>query len=357
DAGGHLLAPAGGSDQQHIGQVCAGDQEHQALFAGSFLLMGIVGLVLLIACANLANMLLVRAAGRRQEMATRVALGASRWQLSGQLLAESLLLSILGGAAGLGLAAVSNRWLSALELPVPIPIELGLTIDGRVLGFTLGASIATALFFGLLPALQTPRAQLTAGLRESARGSSGGRTAQRLRATLVVGQVTLSLVLTIAAVLAVRSLQSASQIDPGFESGGVVAAVVAPGLQGYDETAAAQFFDRLRERLDAQPGVVAASDASHLPLTLSMSVARVAAPEQAGGDPETWPLADHQSVSPGYFEALGIDLQYGRGFSRTDTAEAPAVVVINDVLADRFWPGESAVGRTHHLTGGGATAE
>lgn len=329
----------------------------QAIFAGSFVLMGVVGLVLLIACANLANMLLVRAAGRRKEMATRVALGAGRWQLSAQLLAESLLLSGLGGAAGLGLAALSNRLLSAAELPVPIPIELGLQLDLRVIGFTLFATVATALLFGLLPALQATRVDLASGLRASSRGSSGGRATHRLRSALVVAQVTLSLVLTIAAVLAVRSLQSASEIDPGFETGGVVVAALAPGLQGYDDERSALLFEQLRERLEARPEIVAASDVSHLPLTLSMSVTQVAAVESAGSDPETWPIADHQSVSPGYFEALGIDLQAGRVFDRRDTADAPAVVVVNDVMAERFWPGDSAVGRRIHLSGLEAEAE
>lgn len=318
--------------------------------AASWAVLGIVSLVLLIACANLANMLLARAVGRRKEMAARLALGASRRQLVRQLLMESLVLAALGGLAGLVLGRLAVAGFLALPLPLPIPIGLDLSLDLTVFLFAFGAALLSALAFGLAPALKATGGGLATTLREEGAAAIGGRR-NRLAAALVVAQVALSLLLLIGAGLAVRSMQAARRIDPGFETEGVVAVSLSPRLAGYEKAQTEQFYRELGERLAALPGVESVGQADHLPLTLEINVEGTIPEEQATDNPNDWPRVEAASVSPGYFRTLGIPLLAGRDFAETDREDAPGVVVVNQTLARNFWPDGEAVGRRLRLSG------
>jgi putative ABC transport system permease protein len=315
------------------------------LGAASAVVLGVVGLVLLIACTNVANLFLARALARRREIATRRALGAGTAAVVRQLLIESLLLALLGGAAGLGLARASNLAVEALRLPLPIDLALGLALDGRVILFTLAAATVTALVFGLAPALAAARGDLTTMLREGAPTAS--RAQRRLAGLLVVVQMAFSLVLLVDTGLAVRSLRNAQRLDPGFEPRGVVVATFAPRLQGYTHTETEAFFQRLTERVRALPGVEAAGLASHLPLSVEITFERVTATGTAAAatPPERWPSVDTALVGPGYFEALRIPRLRGRTFTASDREGAPLVAVVNESFAVRFWPRQEAVGQ------------
>ncbi len=317
----------------------------QALYTGSFVVLGVVALVLLIACANLANMLLARAVSRRKEMATRLALGASRGAVVRQLLVESLTLALAGGAAGLLLAAASNFAIEHVSLPLPVDLHLGLALDLRVVLFTLTLATAAAVAFGLAPAFEATRTDLASALSDETRGSSAGRGKRRLRDALVVAQVALSLVLLICAGLAVRSMGNAHRIDPGFDSRGLVVAGLSPQKQGYDQAQAAELFRRLDERLSTRPDVRSVAFAGHLPLTFNISFTGAAAEGRDTVPPEEWPMADTASVGPGYLETMGIPVLRGRSFNEWDNAESPRVAVVNETAAARLWPGEDALGR------------
>ena len=316
----------------------------QALVPVATVLMVVVGLVLLIACANVANMLLARASARRGEVAIRLALGSTRWRLIRQLLTESLLLSSLGGALGLVIAYWSTRLILAFKPPIPIPIALDLTLNPRVLFFTLAASIVTGIVFGLAPALQSSRASLVPALASDRAASAGGRRF-RLRSALVVLQVAVSLLLLVSAALMLRSLGNAQAIDPGFETENVVLMSTHLGLHGYDEARAKVFFEQAAERLASLPELAAASVTSKVPLGTNVST-RTAAPE--GEEPERdadWPALDATTVAPGYFELMRIPLIAGRDFRASDDADAPRVVLLSETAARRFWPGESPIGK------------
>ena len=321
----------------------------ETLHVASLVVMAIVALVLLIACANLANMLLARAVTRRKEMATRLALGASRGAVVRQLLTESLVLAMLGGGAGLLLALASNAALERVPLPLPVDLVLGLALDYRVVFFTLGLATLAAVAFGLAPAFESTRANLSDALREEARGSSAGLAKRRLRNSLVVAQVALSLVLLICAGLALRSMSNAHRIDPGFDPQGLVVASLSPEQQGYTEERARELFRRLDERLTARPEIDSVGFASHLPLTLNMSFSGAAAEGQDSAPEEEWPVVDTAVVGPDFLETMGVTLVRGRFFNEWDDADSPTVVVVNQTLASQFWPGEEAVGKRLRL--------
>jgi cell division protein FtsX len=263
--------------------------------------MGVVFLVLVIACANVANMLLARATERRIEVALRLALGSSRFRLVRQLLTESVLLSTLGGAAGLLVAHVGTKALLALKPPIPIPLALDLTLNYRVLAFTLLVSVATGILFGVAPALQASRS-LVPAMKSTERRLG-------LRSLLVVVQVALSLVLLIGAGLLLKSAGNAQAIDPGFETERVVLLSSHLGLHGYDEERGSIFYRHAVERLAGLPGIEAASLTDNVPLGTSINTQNVA-PE--GREPEKsvdWPEVDSATVSPGYFLSMGVPLQ------------------------------------------------
>ncbi|PYS82143.1 MAG: hypothetical protein DMF67_13965 [Acidobacteria bacterium] len=310
-------------------------------------LMGTVGLVLLIACTNLANLLLARAASRRKEIAICLALGASRRRLIRQLLTESLLLSLAGGAAGLLLALWILDLVVAYKPPIDIPVWVELTMDWRVLAFTMLASLLTSLLFGLAPALQATRADLVPALKHVA--SQTGRSPSRLRSALVVAQVALSLVLLVAAGLVVRALAHLQTMNPGFEVKNGLVISFDVGLQGYDEARGREFERQLVERVRALPGARDASLTDLFPLSLNYTSNDIYIEGQPSARGANAPVSMVASIEPHYFKTMGIPLLAGRGFTDADDEKAPRVIVVNETLARRFFPGanpsEMALGR------------
>lgn len=311
-------------------------------------LSAIVGLVLLIACANVANVLLARAVSRRREMAVRLALGARRGDLVRQLLVESLTLSLLGGAAGLLLAAAGGGILNALIPATNFPIGLNVALDSRALAFTLIACVGAGLVFGLAPALAAGR-DVAPALRDEAGSLAGGRGRQRLRHGLVTAQVAVSLVLLVVAGLFARSLRSIETHDVGFQPRGVLLASVELFSNGYDRARGLAFQGALLERAAALPGVLSVSLARRLPLGMggtsssSIEVEGYDAPKDA----PAWGL--YNNVGPDYFRAMGTPLLAGREFEARDDADAARVVVVNETLARRYFGEARPVGRRLRL--------
>jgi predicted permease len=304
------------------------------------LLMAVVGLVLLIACANAANLLLARAITRRRDLAVRSALGASRTRLIRQSLTESLILSLAGGAGGMLL----TWWLIPLLLslkPVTIPIFVQAPLDWRVFTFALLLASGTGVAFGIAPALRATRRGLTAALRDESQ--IVGPRHSWLRDGLVVVQITVCLVLLISAGLCVRSLFNARSIDPGFSTHGVTLAELDPGSLGYTPAQQGQFYRQLLDRIRALPGVTSASLADMLPLGTSRSVHGIQVQGFTPPPGENDIGVATSSVAPGYFDAMGIRLLSGRGFQSNDTHP---VAVINEEMARRFWPGQNPIGHS-----------
>ncbi|MEO8430944.1 MAG: ABC transporter permease [Acidobacteriota bacterium] len=308
-------------------------------------LFAAVAFVLLIACANVAHLLLARAAARQREMAVRTAIGASRSRITRQLLTESLLLAGAGGLGGILIAAWGVHALVAAS-PGAIPRVATVALDARVLVFTLAISFATGIAFGLAPALALSRRDLTEALREGERGSTEGGARSRLRGFLVGSEFALALVLLVGAGLMIRSLLALQAIDPGFDPRGVLTMVVSvKGTTAEDPARRAAFYQQLLERTRALPGVQAAGAINHLPLA---------------GDIWGWPFevegrpplpagetqrATYRVVLPGYLETMRVPLVAGRGITSKDVVNSPRVVVINEDFARKHWPAESAIGR------------
>jgi predicted permease len=305
---------------------------------------GLAGFVLLIACANLANLQLVRTASRSREYAVRVALGAGRARVLRQSLTESLVVSFAGGALSLALAYACVEFLGS-RLFGNLP-GARVSLDARVFGFALLCSVATGLVFGTVPAWLASRADANQVLRDNARGSTAGRTHHRLRNALVVGEVAFALVLLTGAVLFLRGLERFTQLDPGWDVDGLLTARVTLVGPGYGEAPQrAGFYRRLEERLGALPGVEGVALSSSQPAWgLGMSTGRVVEGEPEP-PPEQKPLVAYEVVSPNYFETLGVPLLEGRAFTPDDTAGRPPVVIVNETMARRFWPGQSAIGK------------
>lgn len=306
-------------------------------------LMATVGLVLLIACTNLANLLLARAAGRRKEIAVRLSLGAGRRRLVRQLLTESVLLAVGGGMIGLLLALWLVDLIMALKPPADFPLTLDLKLDWRVFGFSLALSFVTGVLFGLVPALQATKLSLVSVLKDEA--SQAGARRSRLRSALVVAQVALSFMLLIAAGLIVRSLQQVHVIGPGFETERAIAMTMDVGLQGYDRQRGEQFYRQFTERVGSLPGVRSVTLTDNLPLSLNVNANSIYIEGQPPTRGANTPQAMVSSVGLRYFETMGIPLVAGREFSERDTPDAPRVVIINETFARRFWPGQSAIGK------------
>ncbi len=327
--------------------VVAGPQMQGPLAGGSAMLLVMVGLVLLVACANVANLLLARAAARRREMSIRVAAGARGGQLVRQLLTESLLLAGFGGVLGVVLGWWSARLLPGLVPAVGVPVRLELLFDARVVAFTLAVTVATGLLFGILPALAVRRANVVAGLRGLAgprRRRGWAPSLPSLQKVLVVAQVALCSLLLVIAFLFVRSLRHARTLDPGFRTGGVLLAALDPSLQGYQEAQVREFYRRLDEGLAAQPGVAAVTFAEVVPLSLTNSQQRGIEVEGYQPAPGERMNPDYNIVDWDYLETLQIPLVAGRGFERTDDAARAPVILISRTTADRYWPGREAVG-------------
>ena len=315
------------------------------------LMMAVVGLVLLIACTNLASFLLARAEDRRKEIALRLALGSSRNRLIRQLMVETLTLSALGGIAGVVLAQWCLRLAQSFEPPIPVPVDFVLELDGNVLVFTAVLSLLAGLFFGLAPALQATSPDLAPTLKDEA-GGAGKPGRFTLRGSLVVAQVALSFLLLIGAGLFVRSLQKAQEIDPGFDvAGGAVVWPMAE-LSGYEE--AGEIFalnQAIETELLAAPQIDRVIMADRLPLGSEIRTNSFLLPGvPSDASDGTWDIDDTR-VMPGYFEGMGIPILRGRAFSRTDLG-GDDIAIVSQAFVDRFYPGEDVVGMT--LTGNGA---
>jgi putative ABC transport system permease protein len=306
------------------------------------LLMAVFGLVLLIACANVASFLLARATGRTREMAVRSALGAGRGRLIRQMLVESTLLSGLAGLAGLILAYWTAPLLLVLK-PASLPITLRLPVDWRVLAFTMVVSLICGVAFGLTPALRSARVQVASNLKDETQPA--GYRKSRLRSMLMTGQIATCAVLLVGASLCVRSLRNASSIDAGFNTQRVIAATLDPASLGYSEAQVRGFYEQLSQHVRALPGVTAASFVNHLPLGPAReqtTVTDVMSPEPNKKD--AVPI-DVLRVAPGYFQTMGIPLLRGRDFASSEGEQKSGVTIINEALAERLWKNQDPLGR------------
>jgi macrolide transport system ATP-binding/permease protein len=305
----------------------------------------VVGLVLLIACANVANLLLSRAVARRREVAVRLSLGANRARLVRQLLTEAMVLSAIAGAAGVVFASWTSGVLMAFAPPTDMPINFGLGIDRMTLLYAAAISIVTGLLFGLAPAWQTSRPDVVHALKEEAgRGTSGGRFSHRLRNGLVVGQVAICLVLLVGASLFARSLVAAQQISPGFEPRHLLIASVDLFPNGYTAETGRQFHRRLLETITAQPGVESATLARYVPLGLGGSSSQGLEIDGYTSRPNEEINITYNTVAPRYFETMKIGLAEGREFTAMDTPDSPIVLIISESMARRYWPNGGALG-------------
>lgn len=314
-----------------------------AVIAFSGALMLTVLLVLLIACTNLASLLLARAAQRRKEIAVRMAIGATRGRLVWQLLTESVTLSAIGAAFGL---AIGQALILVARASLPrtdFALTLDLRMDWRVVSFVM--ALATGIGFGLVPALQASRSDVVFALKED---TSGGQRRAWLRRALVVMQVALSFVLLITAGLTVRSLEHTETLGPGFDPNNAVTMSVDLGLQGYDEKRGENFYQQLAEHVRGLPGVKSAGWIARLPLALDVSTTDVYPEGEAEPRAEEMPSAIYESASPDYFTTMSIPIVGGRDFAASDTAKSPGVVIVNETLAQRFWPGQNPVGKHLH---------
>jgi putative ABC transport system permease protein len=311
------------------------------------IMMASVAFVLLIACANVANLLLARAAARAKEMAVRVALGADGWRVIRQMLTESVVVALAGATLGIAFAYAFLQWIRANV--VGAPFWMRFTIDGEVLLFTTAVAIATGLLFGLAPALQSARPSLNETLRDAgARGASAGRARQRLRSSLVIGEMALSLMLLVGAVLLIRSFLGLQSVRPGFDANNLLTMRVTLTGPKYDSVYKRfTFWDRLLPELNARPGVVSAAIANNIPLAGSNNNSTIVIegqPTHLGAEP----LLENRWVSPRYLETMRIPLLRGRMFTQqewADSGNAGRVAVINQYMAQHFWPNEDAIGR------------
>jgi predicted permease len=334
-----LLRMRGGMDPR--------DQEEALPLAG--IVMVVVALVLLIACANIASLLLARAAIRRRETAIRQALGATRLRLVRQWLTESILLGVAGGALGLLLAMWANQLLISYLQTTPLAsLELGL--DWRVLAFTLLVSVITGILFGLAPALQASRLDIVVALKSEDAQRAGSRRS-RLRAAFVTAQVTLSVVLLVGAALFIRSLQSANAIDPGFRVDRALTVPINLGLLRYQESEGENFYRNLLARVQAQPGVERASLVRFAQLGFSYAQFQVFTEGRGDKNADEGFSTGFNVVGPNYFKTMGTVLLRGRDFTEADRKGAPGVVVINETLAANLWPNEDALGKRVSVSG------
>jgi putative ABC transport system permease protein len=310
-----------------------------------WILFGAVVLVLLIACLNVANLQLGRATARWKEIAVRAALGASRWQLMKLMLIESVLLGLIGGGLGLLLAAFGIDWLVKLNQEGLLnPKNIG--IDRTVILFTLGLSVLTGLIFGLLPAWQMSKTNLNQALRDTGRSASGSGRIKLIRNGLVVVELAMSLVLLVSAGLLLKSFWKLMEVNPGFRSENVATSnITLPRARYNDEWQQAEFFRRTVESARALPGVEAAAVVTNLPFNNSRGATSFEIDGRPTPPDHDGPQADDHTVSPGYFAALGIPLQAGRDFSDADDRQRPGVVIINERLAQLYWPGENPIGK------------
>ncbi|HEY6465353.1 MAG TPA: ABC transporter permease [Candidatus Acidoferrales bacterium] len=308
-------------------------------------LLGAVGFVLLIACANVAHMLLARAAARQKELAVRTALGARRSRVIRQVLTENLLLAAMGGSLGLLLAYAGTRALVALS-PADIPRVESVSIDSGVVVFLLVITALTSIAFGLVPALRASHVNLTDTLKENSRVSSDGVRRNRLRSILVASEFALALTLLIAAGLMIRTFIALESVDPGFSPHGVLSMIVpVAGSNEADPGRRAIFYSQMIERVRSLPGVESAAGINHLPIAGDLWDRTFLIEGRPKPGPADLPDAIYRVATPGYFQTMSIRLLQGRDISKLDTASAPPVVVINETMARTYWPNQNALGR------------
>ena len=313
-----------------------------AVVSFTWVLMAAVALVLLVTCTNLAGLLLARATDRRREIAIRLAMGANRFRLIRQLLTESLLLSIAGGAAGIVLALWMLKALLAFKPPIDFPLTLDVGLDWRVMLFSLGVSLITGVVFGLVPALQSTRPNLLSTLKDTAAQGGAGRT--RLRSVLVVAQISISLVVLIAAGLVVRTLQQLQTMNPGFDPQNALSMSFDLSLQGYDQPRSQQFYRQVSERVRALPGVKSAAVTSYIPLSLNYngrSIHVEGEPEERGANA---PAAMNAMLGPRYFETMNTPILHGREFTDQDQEKSEQVAIVNETFVREFMPAVKTTG-------------
>ena len=316
-----------------------------------FVLLSAVGLLLLIACANVANLLLARSDARQGEFALRTALGAGRGRVIRQVTVESVVLATLGGALGVLLAVVCTKFLVALQ-PPDLPRIESVSVDLRVLAVSAAAIVLTGILLGLVPALQVSAARPVQALHEGSSRSTGSR--HKVKAGLVVVEIAVALVLLIAAALLTRSYVELRSVDPGYRVDRVLTTDIALPPVSYPESPQVTgFYRNLLDRVSQLPGVAAAGAVSNLPLATSLGDLNFDIEGRETAPGEVSAAADWQTITPGYFSAMEISMLRGRGIEYTDTATAPGVVVINETAANRYWPGEDPIG-SRFLLGGGA---
>jgi len=319
-----------------------------ALLVISGLFLALSGLVLVLACVNVANILLVRGTVRQREMAVRAALGAARSQLVRQLLTESVLLAMVGGFAGVLLGLWGSSLIGRVDLQTSLPIYLDFSFDWRIFAFSFGAALLTGLVVGVVPALRLSRGNLSAILHEGGgRGVVSGR--QILRSTLVVTQVGGSLMLLVIAGLFTRSLRNAQRTDLGFDPRGVVNMTMDPNEIGYNEAQARTFYKQLLDRVRALPGVQSASLALAIPMGYynNGDALKIAGYEPPPGQPV--PTVSFGQISTGYFKTMSIGMAQGREFTEADDQDAPHVAIINQAMAEKYWPNQDPIGREFKL--------
>ncbi len=307
-----------------------------AVVSFTWVLMGAVALVLLVTCTNLAGLLLARATDRRREIAIRLAMGANRFRLIRQLLVESLLLSLAGGAAGLLLALWIVKILLGFKPPIDFPLMLDVGIDWRVLLFSAGVSVVAGAIFGLAPALQATRPNLLGTLKDTSAQGGAGRT--RLRSTLVVAQIAISLVVLIAAGLVVRTLQQLQTMNPGFDPQNGLATSFDLSLQGYDQARGQQFYRQLVERVRVLPGVKSVAVTSYVPLSLNYNSRNISIEGELEERGANAPSSMNAMVGPRYFETMNTPILYGREFTEQDQEKSEQVAVVNETFVRKFIP-------------------
>jgi macrolide transport system ATP-binding/permease protein len=316
----------------------------------SLLLIVAAGSILLIACANVANLLLARATTRQREMAVRLALGAGRGRIIRQLLTESVLLAMLGAMGGVVLAYWLGDVLISLLPPTPVPIALNPQPDWRVLIFAFVLAVISGVVFGLAPALQTARWNLTEGLRERASSSSGGVGRWNLRNLLVIGQIAVSLLLLIGSGLFLKAFYKAQAIDPGFRTENLALLTIDPTLAGYDKTRGAQVTKTILDQIRRDPRVASADLNQFVPLGFGGQGRSIIVDGRSDADEHNRKVANLSPITAGYFETMGISLLRGRRLTEQDCQEnAARVAVIDETMANEFWPNEDPIGRRFHF--------
>jgi predicted permease len=336
-----ILVDPGGRGQSNVSSIAR---------APVTLLLGVTALVLVIACANIANLLLARSSARAAEMAVRLSIGASRWQLVRQLLGESCLLALLGGVAGIVVAQWTLNLIASI-LPAQAADTVSMTVDARVILFAAGLTVATGLLFGLFPALHSTRPDLVSALKGQAGQPAGTRSAARFRTSLAIAQIALSMALLVSAGLFTKSLLNVSRVDLGVKADRVIMFRVSPDLNGYTPERSRQLYERMEEALGALPGVAAVT-ASTVPLLGGSNWGDDVSVEGFKAGPDTDTNSRYNEVGPDYFRTLGIPLLAGREFTRADAMGAAKVAIVNETFAKKFNLGRNAVGKRMGDDGG-----